>query len=263
LVPGVVRISAGATGFEASENVSPSTPPDSLIEIITAPRNPDGFVNFTASTRAKFLIHDSVFYWPSFTPDTSKPINVPLTLFSLSKLAGLSGSRLGWAFVKDRAVADAMADYIYYATHGITVDAQYRAINILKDIADDGGLVIKHVRDTLKMRWDWIKDAFSKQTPHRFTIAGADGFPVIWIKCNDFNVREGCVDVFGSVGIKVRGGGEFGALGYVRMNMMVHSVTWSQVQDRIKNLLRTPQEKMDRLIEKFLNSDYQAPRFSS
>jgi aspartate/methionine/tyrosine aminotransferase len=292
LVPGVSTVAAGSNGFYATDSIPAGTANTSLVEIITAPRNPDGVVSFTPSSSASSLIYDNVFYWPSFTTDLSVPLDFQVSIFSLSKLSGLSGSRLGWAFVQDPNIANLMGDYVYYSTHGITVDAQYRASNVIKKIADDNGALFEYVSSNLASRWSWLSDAFATQDPVRFKIAGVYGFPVAWIDCVDFPSIEGCSELFGLAGMKVReklmciflyfslyfhffltfltplytqvrAGSEFGMAGYVRMNMMVHTITWQQMQVRLTALLNTPSEKMERMIPIAINSPHVHPRYSS
>mmetsp|Transcript_32146 Transcript_32146/g.44051 ORF Transcript_32146/g.44051 Transcript_32146/m.44051 type:complete len:442 (-) Transcript_32146:54-1379(-) len=263
LIPGVARVAAGATGFEPSDTISPGiTSGKGYMEIITVPRNPDGAMNSTPTSPASSLLYDNVFLWPSFVDqDSITPLDDDMNVFSLSKLAGLSGCRLGWAFVKDADIANGMGDYIYYSTHGITVDAQYRAYNVLKQIADDQGQMFQYVKDQLASRWDWSVAAFANNS--HYVIAGAHGFPVMWVNCLDFNGTEGCVSTFEAVGIEVRDGGEFGTPGYVRLNMMVHSITWSEVQKRLTVLLESTSQRMLKLVENAKKTKHIRPRYSS
>ena len=261
LIPGVTRVAKGAAGFLAADEAL-SLPPQSLVEVITSPRNPDGIKNTTTSTSTSNVIYDNVFYWPSFT-EMEGPLDLPIMVFSLSKLAGLSGSRLGWAFVKDPAIADAIGDYIYYSTHGVTVDAQYRAANVLKRIADDRGILLAYVNETLRARWDWVVNAFAEQAEQHYAIAGTFGFPVLWINCLDFPGKDGCSVMFAQVGINVRSGGEFGSPGFVRMNMMVHDVTWGQCQERLQVLLGLTGQTHKRRLASAKQMSVSYPRYSS
>ncbi|KAH7298102.1 hypothetical protein KP509_25G026900 [Ceratopteris richardii] len=80
------------------------------LEIVISPNNPDGslrtptwkYRNENART-----VHDNAYYWPHYTPITG-PRDDDFMLFSLSKVTGHAGSRLGWAIIKDRAVYEKM-----------------------------------------------------------------------------------------------------------------------------------------------------------
>lgn len=66
-----------------------------VIEFVTSPNNPDGKLN-----KANFqgpnseAIYDRVYYWPHFTPIPT-PADEDVMLFSISKLTGHAGTRLG------------------------------------------------------------------------------------------------------------------------------------------------------------------------
>lgn len=56
-------------------------------------------------------------YWPSLV-DKSKivPLDEDIMVFSLSKLAGYSSQRMGWAWVKDSEIVRLMNEYISLTT---------------------------------------------------------------------------------------------------------------------------------------------------
>ena len=257
LVPGMAD---RAKGYQFMATDSDDEKHQRIIEIVTFPRNPDGHLNLAASTETPFVIHDNVFYWPSFIPawmkllqqgaDTTSafpPLSLDISLFSLSKFCGLSGSRLGWAFVKDKEIADHMADYIYYSTHGLSVDSMYRALNILRFLNADRNVfqMFDVVSSTLLARWNWMRDLF--RGSKKFQLAGEHGFTVCWIRCLDYPViatsggvdtpTRSCAWEFRKVGILARDGSEFGLTGHVRLNMMIHETTWKQVQPLLKELV--------------------------
>eukprot|EP01051_Picozoa_sp_SAG22_P022673 SAG22_NODE_5523_length_999_cov_1.715556_1_plen_78_part_00 len=55
-------------------------------------------------------VYDRAYYWPHFTP--VQPASDEIGLYTLSKLTGHAGTRIGWALVKDEAVAARMAAWI-------------------------------------------------------------------------------------------------------------------------------------------------------
>jgi hypothetical protein len=69
---------------------------DECIELVCSPNNPDGAIReaVVRSAGAK-AIHDLVYYWPQYTPITG-PAAHDIMLFSVSKLTGHAGTRLGY-----------------------------------------------------------------------------------------------------------------------------------------------------------------------
>ena len=75
-------------------------------------------------------MHDLAYYWPHFTPIT-EPKSEDVMLFTLSKLTGHAGTRVGWAFVRDERVAEEMRAFVATTSLGVPHDAQLRASSIL------------------------------------------------------------------------------------------------------------------------------------
>ena len=62
-------------------------------------------------------VFDSAYYWPHFTPIEDAPRTAELrehdvALFTLSKLTGHAGTRIGWAMTRDEEVAKRMASFV-------------------------------------------------------------------------------------------------------------------------------------------------------
>ncbi|KAH8946985.1 hypothetical protein BDL97_11G015600 [Sphagnum fallax] len=123
---------------DAKKYVSSSK--ESYIEIVTSPNNPCGAPrqaavvdNGLGSNAAGFLVHDLAYYWPTFTP-ISAAADHDIMLFTLSKCTGHGGSRIGWAIVKELAIAQKMAQFIELNTIGVSQDAQVRATGLIRAI---------------------------------------------------------------------------------------------------------------------------------
>ncbi|XP_042391220.1 tryptophan aminotransferase-related protein 1-like isoform X2 [Zingiber officinale] len=80
-------------------------------------------------------VHDLAYYWPQYTPITHRADH-DIMLFTPSKSTGHAGSRIGWALVKDRAVAKRMMQYVELNTMGVAKEAQLRASKILQLVCD-------------------------------------------------------------------------------------------------------------------------------
>ncbi|KAF9625681.1 hypothetical protein IFM89_025466 [Coptis chinensis] len=106
------------------------------IEVVTSPNNPDGRLREPVVNRSDgFVVHDLAYYWPQYTAITS-PADHDLMLFTVSKSTGHAGSRIGWAIVKDKNVAEKMRKYIEISTIGVSKESQLRAAKILRAVSD-------------------------------------------------------------------------------------------------------------------------------
>ncbi|XP_012834595.1 PREDICTED: tryptophan aminotransferase-related protein 2-like [Erythranthe guttata] len=96
------------------------------IEMVTTPNNPDGFIIEPVLNRAKGMpVHDLAYYWPQYTAINSSADH-DIMLFTVSKCTGHAGSRIGWAIVKDEAVARKMVKFIEVSTIGVSKEPQKR-----------------------------------------------------------------------------------------------------------------------------------------
>ncbi|MGH7241105.1 MAG: aminotransferase class I/II-fold pyridoxal phosphate-dependent enzyme [Candidatus Saccharimonadales bacterium] len=104
-------------------------PSKSFAEIITNPNNPDNKVR-TEKSEHGYSIYDLCYNWPQYTNIVRYAEDI--MVFSLGKATGHAGTRIGWALVKDHAIAEDMKFFIELSTSGVSEDAQFRATNILK-----------------------------------------------------------------------------------------------------------------------------------
>uniref|UniRef100_J3M4C3 Alliinase C-terminal domain-containing protein n=1 Tax=Oryza brachyantha TaxID=4533 RepID=J3M4C3_ORYBR len=108
---------------------------ENYIELVCSPNNPDGGIREPVlKSGAGVAVHDLAYYWPQYTPITEAAAH-DIMLFTVSKCTGHAGTRLGWALVKDRAVAQRMSKFIELNTIGVSKDSQLRAAKILKTIS--------------------------------------------------------------------------------------------------------------------------------
>ncbi|PIA61781.1 hypothetical protein AQUCO_00200047v1 [Aquilegia coerulea] len=141
------------------------------IELVTSPNNPDGFSRESVVKRGGgTLVHDLAYYWPQYTPLTSMTDH-ELMLFTVSKSTGHAGTRLGWALVKDKAVAKKMTKYIELNTIGVSKDSQLRAAKILKTLTDSCEITEKtdhtecffeYGHLIMAERWQQLRDAVKR-----------------------------------------------------------------------------------------------------
>lgn len=229
LLPEFAALNPGLSSWNASTEQPQFPLDDHPVEILVSPQNPTGRVGHAPIYDAGHVV-DGVFYWPSYT-DVDGRLDAETIMFSLSKLTGHSGTRIGWALVKDAEIARLMGDYLYVSTHGISVDAMYRALVILEVFSGSlGDDMFAYVRARLNERYDLIQGVLEHQT--EFSIESERGFCVLWVRCP----TENCIDTFATHGILGRDGVEFGTPGFIRLNLMLHDATFGELLARLQRM---------------------------
>ncbi|XP_057794670.1 tryptophan aminotransferase-related protein 4-like [Salvia miltiorrhiza] len=140
-----------------------------VIEFVTSPNNPDGNLREPVCKGPSARpIYDHAYYWPHFSAIPS-PSDEDIMIFTMSKLTGHAGSRLGWAFVKDEEIYTKMQMYITVAEMGISREAQVRALQLMKTILHgDGKDLFNYAFEKMSDRWGKVRQIFSKSK--RFSI---------------------------------------------------------------------------------------------
>lgn len=121
------------------------------LTICTIPNNPDGLF----STYAKCNILDLTYMWPQYT-DKIKKYNHPIMVFSLSKATGHASTRIGWAIIKDKKLAEELENYIELSTSGLSIDAQVKAEKIIESQLKKDFTVFEDGKKTLESRWEIV-----------------------------------------------------------------------------------------------------------
>jgi len=138
---------------------------DPNIEFITIPNNPDGDLSPNFNPLTKYKIYDLVYYWSSCVWNNLKEMNEEIMVFSLSKLSNNSGTRFGWALVKDKRIADEMADYINFTQLNVSGDVKKRAnhvITYINEKINTNDCLFRFIKKKLKFRWYILEVLFSK-----------------------------------------------------------------------------------------------------
>ncbi|KAG0517157.1 hypothetical protein BDA96_09G063900 [Sorghum bicolor] len=220
---------------------------DECIELVCSPNNPDGAIReaVVRSAGAK-AIHDLVYYWPQYTPITGRAAH-DIMLFTLSKITGHAGTRLGWALVKDREVARKMVYFVDRSTIGVSKESQLRATKILGVVSDayevvppppagDGSAVavprlFDFARRRMEERWRILRatvaDSGTFSLPEEtsgycnFAKQNLTACPAFaWLRCEKEGVED-CAKLLAGHKIVARGGEQFGGdARCVRINML-------------------------------------------
>ncbi|KAK6922263.1 Alliinase, C-terminal [Dillenia turbinata] len=227
------------------------------IEVVCNPNNPDGIVREPVVNRDDGkVIHDLAYYWPQYTPITF-PANHDIMLFTFSKCTGHAGSRIGWALVKDKAVAAKMVEYMTIATIGVSKEAQLRAAKIMQVITDsyldlapkDVELFFEHAKRAMADRWKRVREIVAKSEmfslpkypleychfSSNYTMTNP-GFA--WFKCKD-DIGD-CSNLFRRHKILGRSGKFFGVdAKYCRLSMIADEESFNLFLRRLSAIVET------------------------
>ncbi|KAH7291148.1 hypothetical protein KP509_29G002600 [Ceratopteris richardii] len=262
--PGTVRWGAPGLDSESSGNWIP-------LEIVISPNNPDGSLRtptWKHRNENARTVHDNAYYWPHYTPITG-PRDDDFMLFSLSKVTGHAGSRLGWAIIKDRAVYEKMLMSVRLNSVTVSHEAQFRAAHILRSIREGYSkvksvglnsspteyaaqqLLFHYGHAKMKTRWEQMLKLF--QASDRFLIEQnleqsycnffkdiVHPLPAfVWIRCQR-EEDQSCFEIFRDAGIHGRGGANCGMTNrYVRLAMMDGDHTFKHLLNRLQALVST------------------------
>ncbi|XP_040378013.1 tryptophan aminotransferase-related protein 2-like [Oryza brachyantha] len=223
---------------------------DSYIELVCSPNNPDGAIReavLASRTGNGRAVHDLAYYWPQYTPIT-KRADHDIMLFTVSKSTGHAGTRIGWALVKDTAIARKMTKFVELNTIGVSKDSQMRAAKVLAAVSEGYERRPEQPKGTVtpppppprlfdfgrrKMveRWSMLRAAAAASgifsLPDEtsgycnFTNQTAATNPAFaWLRCDREDVED-CASFLRGHKILTRSGAQFGAdPRYVRVSML-------------------------------------------
>ena len=138
-LPGMDWLSWSEITSDSSGSKS-SSPSTCTVEIRTTPGNPDATMmkmdDHANVFNCTYTIYDHAYYWPQYTPIIQKASHGDVMMFTLTKLTGHSGTRIGWAFVKDPEIAKYMRDFVNMISHGVPHESQLRASLLLKHLSN-------------------------------------------------------------------------------------------------------------------------------
>lgn len=103
--------------------------------LITSPNNPDGRnysnLELVSWRYAGPMIHDGAYYTEIYLPEDQMPLPLGhIQIFSMSKMYGVSGLRVGYAVCHDERYYQDMVNYIEMTTAGVSTASQDIARNI-------------------------------------------------------------------------------------------------------------------------------------
>jgi aspartate/methionine/tyrosine aminotransferase len=99
-------------------------------DIVTSPNNPNGYQWSRLMGQGACRIWDAAYASPAYGWNRQIPPH-EVAVFSMAKLFGVPGLRVGWALFKDEAAAERAAAYVEVQTSGVATTSQWEAARIL------------------------------------------------------------------------------------------------------------------------------------
>ena len=199
--------------------------------LITSPNNPDGKnysnVEIMEFCRKGPTIHDAAYYTDVYLPDEQIPIpSSDIQIYSVSKMYGLSGLRVGYAVVHNEKYYDDIVNFIEYNTAGVSAASQTIVHNI--------ELFFKNNRDFFK---EFQHDARKAIAESRLALQDLDPDVLQLLPCSSNSMFAWCkagplLDA-NSAKVYLLDGTMFGQPGMVRINI-AHPL--KTIQEAVKRL---------------------------
>lgn len=196
--------------------------PNPDIEFVTSPNNPDGSIRFP-STNAKIILWDAVYAWPYFgfnrqliTKEMMKACEgrLLIPIYSFSKLLGLAGQRLGYAFIPP-FLLEGYNKYAYLSSMGLSKSG-YTTCLAIASIPGIFDTASNDIRIELERRHDHMI-SFLEPQMDGLEIKSPRGFPYLWIYMKGSHAYDRLM----AIGIRGIAGSDFGASDeYARLNLM-------------------------------------------
>lgn len=126
------------------------------IQIITQPNNPDGRDTLSEIQNVNNkIIYDLSYNWKQYTDPLL--FDKDIMVYSLAKATGHASTRIGWCIVRDKDLANKLEQYIEYNTSGISMEAQSKAIEVIKHQLINHKNVFDFGKKVLDNRWKKMK----------------------------------------------------------------------------------------------------------
>lgn len=206
--------------------------------LLLAPNNPDGHVSSAKELKAFAetlkdlnvpLIHDAAYYTHSYMPEThSLPAIGDLQIYSISKMLGLSGLRVGFVVCHNREMFNHILHYMEAMTVGVSNISQIFLFDLMKRMNAYPTLNQKF-EGLASMALEESKKIIQNISPEVLEITDIPNGMFGWFKV-------GPKADFAKAKVKVIDGALFGAPGMIRMNLAISHGQLKEAVERLNNV---------------------------
>jgi aspartate/methionine/tyrosine aminotransferase len=240
-MPGLAGTGAPTDG-RWNESANPNH--NSTIEILNYPNNPDGRSSVPLVKDKSRVICDLVFNW-AWNHQEPVDLGCEISVFSMSKITGHAGSRVGWVFLSDTALFEAASIFTIMTTGGVSVEAQARTNTVLSAVLNSGGHFFSEARDMLEKRWDELDDVLAMCSSVLIDDNRQNRGPVLWLTAK--NSSADALVMLAAAGIDGEPGDRFGATAAsARVNLVGSASSWSLLLPRLHKLCHATPSPGDR-----------------
>jgi aspartate/methionine/tyrosine aminotransferase len=204
-----------------------------------APNNPDGncptieelkYLELIAKNKGVPFIHDAAYYNHVYLPDNYKlEVIGDVQIYSVSKLTGLSGLRLGYAVCNNPIFYQLIQEYVEITTVGVSILPQIMFHDLLLKMAANPSKTEFFERNA-KLALLKSKNIIKQVNPDIFDTRDIEGTNGMfgWFKL-------GPKANFDKAKIKVVDGSLFGKPGYIRMNLAFNENKMQKIVRKLNN----------------------------
>lgn len=202
--------------------------------LLTSPNNPDGRVYtneyMNSLMNSKYVIHDGAYGTPIYMPNGYVPEKVGhIQIYSMSKMYGLSGLRIGYVVCHDERFFQDIVNYVETTTAGVSTASQEIAYNIEKHFLDNP--------DRLSIFEQESRDAIEK---NRQLLTLLDPDVLALVKCESNSMfgwfKKGPKLDYMKAKVYMLDGSIFGDNTMIRMNVAVPYDTLKEAIDRLNKV---------------------------
>jgi len=215
---------------------------DADANLLVMPNNPDGFIMspedvkiFTeeCAENKTPLVHDAAYYTHIYLPDSDYPLDPigDVQIFSISKMLGLSGLRLGYVVCHNKLYYQYIQEYMEAMTVGVSNLSQVFLYDLLV-LMNQNPEASEEFEDRSHQMIKKCKSLIKQVHPDILMSGAADKVPGMfgWFKL-------GPKADFAKAKVHVIDGSPFGMSGMIRMNLALHPDTMEEVVNRLNSLL--------------------------
>ncbi len=203
-----------------------------------SPNNPDGFVEDLGVLHRECrrqnipLIHDAAYYTHSYLPPYfDLPAHGDVQIFSISKMLGLSGLRLGYAVCPNPEFYRYMQEYMEAMTVGVSALPQIFLDGLLRTMDNQPrlthyfeGLAFEELRANKKMMAQVDPEVLEVPADY-YRTPGMFGWFKVGPKCDLTKARINAID-----------GALFGVPGMIRMNLAFDHKQMTEIVERLNSV---------------------------